>query len=74
MQAVKEVEFANVPLPLLDQVIPDVFVALAPVVIFIAPLFEQTLSAVPATAVGLVTEIKVSLEIEEGQTPFEIVH
>jgi hypothetical protein len=54
---VKEVAFANVPVPLDVHVVVAALVALEPAVIFTAPEFEQVVTAVPATAVGAPTMV-----------------
>ena len=78
VQVVKEVELANVPVPLDVHVVTKVFVALDPVVMLIAPEFEQVVIAVPATAVGkaftvTVTEtvlgVVAGIEAPQGEVP-----
>ena len=52
MHVVNEFALVNVPVPLDVHVVPALFVALEPVVIFTAAEEEQVVIAVPATAVG----------------------
>ena len=71
---VRDVALARVPLPLEVHVTPVLFVALAPVVIFTAPELEQVITAVPATAVGAVTIVRVFVEVTSlhGELPVAV--
>ena len=69
MAVVNEVALANVPVPADVQMIPLVFVALDPAVIFTAPLLEQVLTAVPATAVGAAAIVSVLVDTASAQLP-----
>lgn len=53
----------NDPVPLHVQVIPALFVALEPAVIFTAPLVEQVVTAVPATDVGAGVIVSVLFDV-----------
>ena len=64
--------FANVPVPFDVQVMPLLLVALDPVVIFIAPLLEQVVTAVPATAVGAAVMVSVLVDTAFAQVPFPL--
>ena len=68
---VNEFAFENVPVPFEVQVIPDVFVALEPVVIFTAPVFEQVLIAVE-TAVAAELIVSNLVEVTVAQPPFPV--
>ena len=70
MAVVNDVALANVPVPADVQMIPLVFVALDPAVIFTAPLLEQVLTAVPATAVGAAVIVSVFVDTASAQVPF----
>ncbi len=72
MAVVKDVAFANVPVPLEVQVTPALLLALEPVVMFTAPLFEQVETAVPAEAVGAVVIVNVLVEVAFAQVPFPV--
>ena len=52
MALVNEVALAIVPVPLDVHIMPALFVADEPAVIFTAPALEQVVTAVPATAVA----------------------
>jgi hypothetical protein len=54
---------ANVPVPLHVHVTLAMFDALEPAVIFTAPLVEQVVTAVPATAVGAAVIVSVLFEV-----------
>jgi hypothetical protein len=69
---VNEVAFANVPVPFDVQVIPALFVAEEPVVMFTAPEFEQVLTAVPATAVAGWLMVIVFVEVALEQVPLPV--
>ena len=60
----------KVPVPLDVQVIPLLFVALDPAVIFTAGELEQVTTAVPATAVGASVIVSVLVEIASAHVPF----
>ena len=51
---------------------PLLFVALDPVVIFTAPVFEQVATAVPATAVGAGVIVSVLVDTAFAQVPFPV--
>ncbi len=72
MAVVKDVAFANVPVPLEVQVVPALLLVLEPAVMFTAPLFEQVLTAVPAVAVGAVVMVKVFVEVAFAQVPLPV--
>ena len=63
---------AKVPVPLDVQVIPALLVALDPAVILTAPVLEQVLTAVPATAVGAAVMVSVLVEVALPQVPFPV--
>ena len=69
MAVVNEVALANVPVPADVQVMPLLLVALDPAVIFTAPLLEQALTAVPATAVGAAAIVIVFVDTASAQVP-----
>ena len=56
-------------MPLLVQVIPELLVALEPVVIFTAPVFEHVLISVE-TAVGAELIVKILVDVADAQVPF----
>ena len=61
---VKDVALANDPVPfVVDQVIPELLLALDPAVIFTAPIEEQVKTAVPETAVGAWFIVSVLFEV-----------
>jgi hypothetical protein len=72
---VSEVGLVKVPVPLEVQSTPAVLVALAPAVIFTAPLVEQVVIAVPATAVAgaLITTLAVLLVAMVELHPPEVI-
>ena len=70
MAVVNDVAFANVPVPADVQMMPLLLVALDPAVIFTAPLLEQVLTAVPATAVGAAVIVSVFVDTASAQLPF----
>jgi len=74
VQVVKEVEFANDPVPLLVQFILVWLVALAPAVILTAPLDEHVETGEPATDVGGWLKFMVLLEVAfaQGEFPFAV--
>ena len=72
MAVVSDVAFANVPFPFDVHVTPVLFVALDPAVIFTAPELEQVVTAVPATAVGAVTIVKVFVEVASLHGAFPV--
>ena len=61
----------KVPVPFDDQVIPALLVALDPAVIFTAPVVEQVVTGVPATAVGagVIVSILVEVAFAHGGLP-----
>ena len=63
---------ANVPVPPDVQVMPLLLVALDPAVIFTAPLLEQVVTAVPATAVGAAVMVSVLVDTALTQLPFPL--
>ena len=63
---------AKVPVPLDVHVIPALFVALDPAVIFTAPVLEHVATAVPATAVGAGVMVNVLEEVAFPQVPFPV--
>ena len=63
---------ANVPVPLDVHVIPELFVEVAPAVIFTGPDVEQVLTAVPATAVGADVIVIDLLEVALAQPAFPV--
>ncbi len=65
MAVVKEFAFANEPVPLDVQAIPALLLALEPVVIITAPVLEQVLMAVPATAVATAFTVTVGVPLGE---------
>ena len=67
---VNDVAFAKVPVPDDVQLIPLLLVALDPAVIFIAPVFEQVATAVPATDVGAGVIVSVLVDTAFAQVPF----
>ncbi len=69
---VKDVAFANVPVPLEVQVVPALLLALEPAVMFTAPVFEHVPTAVPATAVGAEVIVKVLVEVALAQVPLPV--
>ena len=69
---VNELAFANVPVPPDVQVMPLLLVALDPAVIFTAPLLEQVVTAVPATAVGAAVIVSVLVDTALAQLPFPL--
>ena len=59
---------AKLPVPLVvDQVIPELFDAVEPAVMFTAPPLEQVLIAVPALAVGAAVIVSVLFEVASAQ-------
>ena len=74
MQVVNDVAFAKVPVPFDVQVTPALLLALEPAVILTAPLFEQVVMAVPATAVAAAFTVIVTLDVEAVQGALLIVH
>ncbi len=72
MAVVKDVAFANVPVPLEVHVVPALLLALEPAVIFTAPLFEQVETAVPAEAVGAVVIVIVLVEVVLAHVPLPV--
>ena len=67
-------EFVNVPVPLDVHVIPALLVALDPAVIFTAPVFEQVVILVPATAVGaaVIKRVFVDVALEQPALPVAV--
>ena len=63
----------KLPEPLLIHAVPALLLALAPVTILTAPVFEQVVIAVPADAVGAALFVKVTVEVEEEHVPLLIV-
>ena len=65
---------AIVPVPLDVQVIPALFVALEPAVIFTAPETEHVITAVPATAVaaGVIVSVLVEVAFPQGALPVAV--
>lgn len=69
---VKEVAFANVPVPFEVQAMPVLFVALEPAVILTAPVLEHVAIAVPATAVDAGVMMKLLVEVATAHVPFPV--
>ena len=72
MAKVREVAFANIPVPLELQFTPALLLALLPAVMFTAPLVEQVLTAEPATAVAAALIVKVLVEVAFEQPVFPV--
>ena len=66
---VNEVAFTKVPLPFDVQVIPALFVADDPAVMFTELELEQVFIAVPATAVGAAVMVSVLEELVKRPQP-----
>ena len=54
------------------QLIPLLLVAVDPAVMFTAPVFEQVVTAVPATAVGAAVIVNVLVDTAFAQVPFPV--
>lgn len=64
---VNELASVKVPVPFDDQIIPALLDALDPAVMFTAPVAEQVITGVPATAVGAGVIVSILVEIALGQ-------
>ena len=69
---VNEVAFAKFPVPFDVQVIPALFVADDPVVMFTTPELEQVFIAVPAAAVGAAVMVSVLVDVALAQPPLPV--
>jgi len=69
---VNDVGFAKEPVPDDVQLIPLLLVAVDPAVMFIAPVLEQVVTAVPATAVGAGVIVSVLVDTAFAQVPFPV--
>ena len=72
MAVVNDVGFAKEPVPDDVQLIPLLLVAVDPAVMFIAPVLEQVVTAVPATAVGAGVIVSVLVDTAFAQVPFPV--
>ena len=69
---VNDVGFVKLPVPDDAQLMPLLLIALDPAVIFTAPVFEQVVTAVPATAVGAGVIVSVLVDTAFAQVPFPV--
>ena len=63
---------AKVPVPDDVQLIPLLLVAVDPAVMFTAPVLEQVVTAVPATAVGAAVIVSALVDTAFAQVPFPV--